>query len=212
VDLGVWFQRFQSNELIALSQFGQMTFTGLPAFLAGTGSFLYDPTPTPLSWRSLFGAWYAEDVIRLRPNLTLSLGSGMNSALGGTKRMGEPQTTRTQAMSSQRNRTLEIRCSPSIAPNSCPSQESAWRGAPSAARPLFAQDLACTTIFKTRWAIGPTRMPRSIRPIRLPLAQLLNLKLPINPAVAARVECPAGSRRSSTGHVHTNRRNVFSAN
>jgi len=42
---GVWFQRFQSNELIALSQFGQMTFTGLPAFLAGTGSFLYDPTP-----------------------------------------------------------------------------------------------------------------------------------------------------------------------
>src|SRR6267142_127283 len=35
---GVWFQRFQSNELIALSQFGQMTFTGLPAFLAGTGS------------------------------------------------------------------------------------------------------------------------------------------------------------------------------
>src|SRR6267143_1819568 len=52
--LGVWFQRFQSNELIALSQFGQMTFTGLPAFLAGTVSFLYDPAPTPLSWRSLY--------------------------------------------------------------------------------------------------------------------------------------------------------------
>jgi len=85
---GVWFQRFQSNELIALSQFGQMTFTGLPAFLAGTGSFLYDPTPTPLSWRSLFGAWYAEDVIRLRPSLTLSLGfrdefsTGWNEAYG----------------------------------------------------------------------------------------------------------------------------------
>src|SRR5882672_9574186 len=85
---GAWFQRFQSNELIALSQFGQMTFTGLPAFLAGTGSFLYDPTPTPLSWRSLFGAWYAEDVIRLRPSLTLSLGfrdelsTGWNEAYG----------------------------------------------------------------------------------------------------------------------------------
>ncbi len=85
---GVWFQRFQSNELIALSQFGQMTFTGLPAFLAGTGSFLYDPTSTPLSWRSLFGAWYAEDVIRLRPTLTLSLGfrdefsTGWNEAYG----------------------------------------------------------------------------------------------------------------------------------
>ena len=71
---GVWFQRLQSNEEIALSQFGQMTFTGLPAFLAGTGSFLYDPSPTPVSWRSLYGAFYAEDVIRLWPSLTLSLG------------------------------------------------------------------------------------------------------------------------------------------
>jgi Carboxypeptidase regulatory-like domain len=85
---GAWFQRFQSNEEIALSQFGQMTFTGLPAFLAGTGSFLYDPAPTPLSWSSLFGAWYAEDVIRLRPSLTLSLGfrdefsTGWNEAYG----------------------------------------------------------------------------------------------------------------------------------
>jgi len=85
---GAWFQRFQSNEVIALSQFGQMTFTGLPAFLAGTGSFLYDPTPTEMGWRSLFGAWYAEDVIRLRPSLTLSLGfrdefsTGWNEANG----------------------------------------------------------------------------------------------------------------------------------
>lgn len=71
---GLWFQRFQSNELIALSQYGQMTFTGLPAFLSGTGSFLYDPSPTPLSWRSWFGAWYVEDAIRVRPNFTLSLG------------------------------------------------------------------------------------------------------------------------------------------
>jgi hypothetical protein len=71
---GVWLQRFQSNEEIALSQYGQMTFTGLPAFLTGTASFLFDPAPTPLGWRSLFGALYAEDVMRLRPNLTLSLG------------------------------------------------------------------------------------------------------------------------------------------
>jgi hypothetical protein len=71
---GVWLQRFQSNEEIALSQYGQMTFTGLPAFLAGTGSFLFDPSPTPLGWRSLFGALFAEDVMRVRPNLTLSLG------------------------------------------------------------------------------------------------------------------------------------------
>jgi Carboxypeptidase regulatory-like domain len=85
---GVWFQRLQSNELIALSQFGQMTFSGVPGFLAGVGSFLYVPTPTPLSWRSLYGAWYVEDVIRLRPSLALSLGfrdefsTGWNEAYG----------------------------------------------------------------------------------------------------------------------------------
>lgn len=72
--LGVWLQPFQSNEVIALSQYGQLTFTGLPNFLAGTASFLYDPSPTPMNWRSLFGAWYAEDVIRARSNLTFSLG------------------------------------------------------------------------------------------------------------------------------------------
>jgi hypothetical protein len=85
---GVWFQRLQSNEEIALSQFGQLTFTGVPGFLAGVGSFLYDPTPTPVSWRSLYGAWYVEDVIKLRPSLTLSLGfreelsTGWNEAYG----------------------------------------------------------------------------------------------------------------------------------
>ena len=85
---GVWFQRLQSNEEIALSQFGQLTFSGVPGFLAGVGSFLYDPTPSPLSWRSTYGAWYIEDVIRLRPSLTLSLGfrdefsTGWNEAFG----------------------------------------------------------------------------------------------------------------------------------
>ncbi len=71
---GIWVQQFQSDEQIALGQYGQMTFTGLPSFLAGTGSFLYDPSPTPLSWRAWFGALYAEDVIKVHPSLTLSLG------------------------------------------------------------------------------------------------------------------------------------------
>jgi len=34
--LGVWFQRFQSNENIALSQYGQATFPSLAAFLGGS--------------------------------------------------------------------------------------------------------------------------------------------------------------------------------
>ncbi len=73
--LGAWFQRLRSNENLALSQYGQATFTSLQTFLQGTvGSLLYDPAPTPLGWRSWFGAWYAQDTIRLRPGLTLSLG------------------------------------------------------------------------------------------------------------------------------------------
>ena len=68
LSFGAWFQPFQSNETIALSQFGQATFASLQTFLQGTtSSFLYDPAPTEMNWRSLFGAWYAEDVIRLTP-------------------------------------------------------------------------------------------------------------------------------------------------
>jgi hypothetical protein len=72
---GVWFQNLRANEDLALSQFGQATFTGLQQFLSGTvGSFLYDPAPTEMNWRSLMGAWYAEDSVRLTPRLTVSLG------------------------------------------------------------------------------------------------------------------------------------------
>jgi hypothetical protein len=72
---GAWFQNFQSNETLNLSQFGQATFASLQTFLAGTtGSFLYSPAPTEMNWRSLFGAVYAQDVIRITPRLTLSLG------------------------------------------------------------------------------------------------------------------------------------------
>jgi hypothetical protein len=75
LSLGAWFQELQSNETIALSQFGQATFASLQAFLQGTiGTFLFDPAPTEMNWRSLFGAWHAEDVIRLSPRLTMSLG------------------------------------------------------------------------------------------------------------------------------------------
>ena len=72
---GAWFQNFQSNEMLNLSQFGQATFSSLQSFLNGTtSSFLYSPAPTEMNWRSLFGAVYAQDVIRMNPSLTLSLG------------------------------------------------------------------------------------------------------------------------------------------
>ena len=89
ITLGVWLQRFQSNETIALSQYGQATFTSLQTFLQGTASgFLFDPAPTEMNWRSLFGAIYAEDAWRVTPRLTLSAGirgefsTGWNEAHG----------------------------------------------------------------------------------------------------------------------------------
>ena len=73
--VGAWFQRLRSNENLALSQYGQATFTSLQTFLKGSaGSLLYDPRPSELGWRSWFGAWYAEDVIRLNAQLTVTLG------------------------------------------------------------------------------------------------------------------------------------------
>jgi len=72
--VGVWFERLQSNEEIGLSQYGQLSFTGLQALVNGTASFLYMPDPTPLSWRSTLGAAYAEDTIRATSRLTISLG------------------------------------------------------------------------------------------------------------------------------------------
>ena len=86
---GIWLQPFQSNENIHLSQYGQATFASLQTFLQGTtGSFLYDPTSTPLNWRSFFAAWYAQDVIRASPSLTLSLGFRAESSTGWNEAHG----------------------------------------------------------------------------------------------------------------------------
>jgi hypothetical protein len=86
---GAWFQRLRSNELIALSQHGQATFTSLQTLLQGKiGTLLYDPSPTPLGWWALFGAFYVEDAIRLSPRFSLSVGfrdeftTGWNEAHG----------------------------------------------------------------------------------------------------------------------------------
>ena len=72
---GVWFQRVQDNEDSASRQLGQSTFTSLTTFLQGTvSSFQVVPTANELGWRSLFGAAYAQDVIKVRRNLSVRLG------------------------------------------------------------------------------------------------------------------------------------------
>lgn len=75
ISAGVWFQRLQDNEDIASRRIGVATFSSLSTFLAGTlTNFQVVPTGNELGWRSLFGAWYVDDIIKLRRNLTLQLG------------------------------------------------------------------------------------------------------------------------------------------
>ena len=75
INAGIWFQRIRDNENTASRQLGQASFTSLQTFLQGTvTTFQVVPTPNELGWRSLFGAWYVEDAIRLRPNLTFQAG------------------------------------------------------------------------------------------------------------------------------------------
>ncbi len=92
---GLWFQRVQSNEILALSQYGQATFTSIQTLLAGTvGTLLYDPTPTEMAWRALLGAFYVQDSIRLSSRLTVTLGfrdefsTGWNEATGRASNYG----------------------------------------------------------------------------------------------------------------------------
>ena len=75
ISAGVWFQRVQDNENTASRRLGQATFTSLTTFLQGTVStFQVVPAPNELGWRSLFGAWFVDDKIHLRHNLTIELG------------------------------------------------------------------------------------------------------------------------------------------
>jgi len=75
ISMGAWFQRVQSNDSTASRRLGLANFTSLTTFLQGTVStFNVVPTATELGWRSLLGAWYVQDTIRLHPRLTVQLG------------------------------------------------------------------------------------------------------------------------------------------
>ena len=83
LEAGVWLQRLQSNSNLAQYQYGQASFGSLSAFLQGTVStFTVVPSPTELGWRSLEGAGFVQDTMRLRPNLELRLGFRFESTNG----------------------------------------------------------------------------------------------------------------------------------
>ena len=82
-------QEVQANDILIQDQYGQISFTNLQTFLQGNVStYAYAPSYTPLSWRSLEGAFYVEDAIKLKPSLELRIGfrgestNGWNEAHG----------------------------------------------------------------------------------------------------------------------------------
>jgi len=86
VNFGIWLQRVQANDNLVQDQYGQISFTNLQTFLQGNVStYTYAPAFTPLSWRSLEGAFYAEDTIRLKPSFELRVGFRGEFTNDGTK-------------------------------------------------------------------------------------------------------------------------------
>jgi Carboxypeptidase regulatory-like domain len=88
-NLGGWLQKIQDNEDTASRRTGVATFANMTTFLQGTATnFQVVPKTTELAFRSWFGAWYAEDSVKLRRNLTFRMGirheftSGWNEKFG----------------------------------------------------------------------------------------------------------------------------------
>ena len=83
IETGGWVQRIESNDLLAQDQYGQASFSTLNSFLQGTvATFTVVPSPTELGWRSLEGAWFAEDTVRVTPRLEVRAGFRAESTDG----------------------------------------------------------------------------------------------------------------------------------
>src|SRR5437879_4890701 len=89
-DIGVWLERVQSNDSLVQDQYGQISFASLKTFIEQgiVSTYTYAPSYAPLGWRSLEGAFYVEDAIKVRPSLELRIGfrsettNGWNEAHG----------------------------------------------------------------------------------------------------------------------------------
>jgi hypothetical protein len=83
IEIGGWLQQIQANDNMAQNQFGQATFSSLTSFLKGSiATFSVVPTPTALAWRSVEGAGFVQDAIKLRKNLDLRVGFRFESTNG----------------------------------------------------------------------------------------------------------------------------------
>ncbi len=83
IEAGVWLQRVQANDLLAQDQYGQASFSTETTFLQGTvATFTLVPAPTALGWRSLEGAGFFEDTIKVTPRLEVRAGFRSESTDG----------------------------------------------------------------------------------------------------------------------------------
>src|ERR1019366_2860462 len=88
-EAGAWVQRLQANDNLAQDQYGQASFGSLTSFLQGkVGTFTVVPLPTPVGWRSLEGAWFVQDQVKLRRNLNLRVGFRAESTDGWNEAYG----------------------------------------------------------------------------------------------------------------------------
>lgn len=75
VSFGGWVQRIQSNDSLVQDQYGQVSFTNLQTFLQGqVSTYTYASSCVPLGWRTTEGSLFAEDAIKIKPNLEVRLG------------------------------------------------------------------------------------------------------------------------------------------
>jgi hypothetical protein len=89
VTFGAWLQRLQANDILVQDQYGQVSFTNLQTFLQGkVSTYTYAPNYTPLAWRSLEGAFYLEDAVKLKPSLELRIGFRGESTDGWSEAHG----------------------------------------------------------------------------------------------------------------------------
>ncbi len=89
LEFGGWAQEVQSNDNAADQRYGVASFTDLQHFMQGSATQVVATlNPIGLGWRQKAGAWYAQDTMQLRQNLTLTLGvrhefnNGWNSPAG----------------------------------------------------------------------------------------------------------------------------------
>ena len=89
VEAGVWFQRIQSNDLLAQYQYGQASFSTLASFLQGTvKTFTVVPSPTELGWRSIQIAGFVEDTFKVSSQLEVRAGFRSESTNGWNEVQG----------------------------------------------------------------------------------------------------------------------------